>query len=434
MNFAMVTGSLASLLSLSLLAACGSDDANAGAPPAVGDADASTDAVSTVGDGATDVDASATDDAAPRWDSGASVPVVAKEMWAGGGMNCARVERGDASTIECWGANYNGELGRGETSMYEWAPGPLSVLDPAHIVRIANTFYGYGRTCAVLDDASVRCWGSGFDWSVDVQPHAVPISGVAELGLGTDYSCARLENGHVACWGYNASGQLGLGSADYVVHAEPAEIPDFDLEQLAVENYHACGVRAGEVWCWGQNSGGALGLPSSTAFVSTPTRVEGLPAIAKVAVGYQTTCAIGSDKTVWCWGLDPMLRTPNPTPVHVLDPVDGQPDRVLGGVEELAVATVKHVVCARLEDGSVSCWGDDPMTVGYRGLSFDDPTLKPYPVLGITHAKRIVAGGAFACAVLDDGLARCWGGNASGELGTDNAYVPGTAIPHVVAF
>jgi len=83
------------------------------------------------------------------------------------------------------------------------------------------------------------------------------------------------------------------------------------------------------------------------------------------------------------------------------------------------VATGNNHSCAILTDGTVECWGYNQLgelgngTQGILGVN----QLSPVPVLGITNAVRIRAGGEDTCVLLSDGSARCWGQNTDGQLG-----------------
>ena|GEM_PF-6881755 len=71
---------------------------------------------------------------------------------------------------------------------------------------------------------------------------------------------------------------------------------------------HTCAVKAdGTVWCWGLNSNGQLGN-NTTEQKNAPVQVLGvggsgyLTNVAAVSTGTFHTCALKSDRTVWCWG------------------------------------------------------------------------------------------------------------------------------------
>ncbi|MDF2691682.1 MAG: hypothetical protein K0S65_65, partial [Labilithrix sp.] len=93
------------------------------------------------------------------------------------------------------------------------------------------------------------------------------------------------------------------------------------------------------------------------------------------------------------------------------------------------VAGERHF-CARMDDGTVRCWGDD--SKGSLGVDPDagasDPgdagdagdagtPWVPKPVTGLSDASQLSAGGTTTCALVADGNVRCWGGNDKGQLG-----------------
>ena len=67
--------------------------------------------------------------------------------------------------VRCWGANLGGELGHGSTETAGDEPGEMGINLPvtdlgegSRAVRIAS---GGSHTCAILQDASLKCWGGG---------------------------------------------------------------------------------------------------------------------------------------------------------------------------------------------------------------------------------------------------------------------------------
>jgi hypothetical protein len=99
-------------------------------------------------------------DALPRVDLGTGRTAVAID--AGGGTSCAVLD--DGST-KCWGANFNGQLGQGDTSSRGDGPGEMGDALPAIALgtgrSAADVSVGIFHVCAVLDDDTVRCWGGG---------------------------------------------------------------------------------------------------------------------------------------------------------------------------------------------------------------------------------------------------------------------------------
>ena len=79
-------------------------------------------------------------------------------------------------------------------------------------------------------DGSVQCWGANDDGQLGsgstescryivvvhpctTSPRSVPgLTGVLEIAAGQFFTCARLAGDNVECWGRNTNGELGNGS------------------------------------------------------------------------------------------------------------------------------------------------------------------------------------------------------------------------------
>lgn len=86
------------------------------------------------------------------------------------------------------------------------------------------------------------------------------------------------------------------------------------------------------------------------------------------------------------------------------------------------VTTGQFFACALLADGSARCWGGN--SVGELGNGTTVSSLVPVAVQGLTDATDLVAGSEFACALISDGTVKCWGHNGYGQLGD------GTTVDH----
>jgi alpha-tubulin suppressor-like RCC1 family protein len=100
----------------------------------------------------------------------------------------------------------------------------------------------------------------------------------------------------------------------------------------------------------------------------------------------------------------------------------------LRGVLQIASGT--GFTCARLGDGTVSCWGDS--RAGQLGDGTTTRRLRPTPVRGLRGVVEIAARGFHTCARTDDGRVHCWGSNRRGELG-DGGRAPEQTTPVPVA-
>jgi len=94
---------------------------------------------------------------------------------------------------------------------------------------------------------------------------------------------------------------------------------------------------------------------------------------------------------------------------------------------DTAIAAGEYHSCAILDNASVKCWGSNHL--GRLGLvntnTIGDQSGEMAALTGIDlgtgrTATAIVAGGNHTCALLDNASVKCWGKNASGQLGIDN--------------
>ena len=63
----------------------------------------------------------------------------------------------DDDSLMCWGLNAGGQLGVGDTTN---KPSPTAVVATNLGAGVKSVATGYQHTCAVLNDGSLKCWGS----------------------------------------------------------------------------------------------------------------------------------------------------------------------------------------------------------------------------------------------------------------------------------
>lgn len=249
-------------------------------------------------------------------------------------------------TVYCWGRSEGyrsaGLLGNGMTGSIigddEWpaeAP-PVNIDGP-----VVHLSAGSGSTCALLDDGTLRCWGScspisapvawdgtylpwclGYgdglvvgDDETPAQKGPVPLEEpVVQLATSGTHTCVVLTDGAVRCWGQGFFGQLGYASD--MDQGNAAEVGDVDVggavaRVVAGQNYTCALLRSHEVTCWG--IGHLLGRGTSNYKLDAigdnevPASVGpidlGMPA-RSLAHGYRHshTCAVGTNGDIRCWG------------------------------------------------------------------------------------------------------------------------------------
>jgi alpha-tubulin suppressor-like RCC1 family protein len=95
---------------------------------------------------------------------------------------------------------------------------------------------------------------------------------------------------------------------------------------------------------------------------------------------------------------------------------DAKPATLLSGVA--AVAAGGSHACALLTDGTARCWGGDAFGELGDGIQqFAQTGVEPVRV-ALTGITALAAGGYQSCALLADGTVSCWGNNEWGELGS----------------
>jgi len=153
-------------------------------------------------------------------------PAVA--LAAGQEHMCAILSGGN---LKCWGSNYYGQLGQGDTQQRGILPDDLKDLAPIDLgvgLTVRAAAASYYRTCALLSNFAVKCWGyslpaPGENLALGAKPLEMGdyldyLSfgrrvRVHKIAVGHLHTCAQLDDGSLKCLGSNAEGQLGTGMA-----------------------------------------------------------------------------------------------------------------------------------------------------------------------------------------------------------------------------
>lgn len=145
----------------------------------------------------------------------------------GRGHTCAVV----SGAAKCWGDNYYGQLGNGESGSGQSSPIPVSVSDLTS--GVASIVAGGGHTCGILDSGALKCWGNNFDGQVGdgtvagahtTATDVIDLStGVSSVTLGSDHTCVMVSDQTFRCWGLNLYGQIG--NSTVADSSQPQEVP-----------------------------------------------------------------------------------------------------------------------------------------------------------------------------------------------------------------
>ena len=264
---------------------------------------------------------------------------TAKAIFARYNYTCAIL---DNDKLKCWGHNYFGQLGLGDTNSrgdepYEMGDDlPFVDLGSDHTVKAITA--GKNHTCAILNNDGLKCWGINNFGQLGLEDIISQGDDLNEMGdnlpyvdlgsnrtvknvtAGDSYTCAILDNNRLKCWGLNHL--FGLGSAMDYLGDEAGEMGD-DLEYVQIDSgrtahfvtggpYHIClALNGGQLKCWGRNDKGQLGLGDTDYRGDTDDEsVAQLPFVDLgtdrsaqfLVAGDKHTCGILDDNKVKCWG------------------------------------------------------------------------------------------------------------------------------------
>jgi len=386
----------------------------------------------------------------PFVDLGTNAPVLA--MTAGSAHTCAQI---GANQVKCWGANGAGQLGVGlPNSLGDNANEMGANLPTVNISGgpITGLISMTESTCAV-QGTSGHCWGSDAFGELFTFPagsrNAPGPAWVAEdriaVAGGQHFGCLLRSTGKVACWGRNNLGQLGRGTAVDVINGATVDVdlfPRFPTAALALGLASTCFVvTTSTVKCMGANFSGELGVGNTTSTESIrPHQQTAVPlpagrTISQMAAGTSTACAVLDNGQVVCWGYNNVGQLGQGDTANRGDQPGEQPVIVPVPAPAVTKVTVgSNHVCVLQTGGVVRCWGGNASgqlglgDASNRGDNANEIASLPAVNLGTGKTAIDVSAGAnTTCAVLNDGTVKCWGNGSAGVLGTGNQTTLGTS-------
>jgi len=199
--------------------------------------------------------------------------------------NCAVVEAGGNFNIACWGYNNWGQIGNGRdrpappalingdphpTEPLWWGyHGPVEVWEPSIPGPVPSGVYvpvtGEPRPFWVIDETGAP--GSR-------------LTDILKFHASTgEFHCVIKLNGQIYCWGQNIFGQLGDNTTTPRAYPTLTQgLTGMRAIDVAGGEQHTCAIFTDRsVYCWGRNSSGELGLGDGTSgpSQSLPQRVYG---------------------------------------------------------------------------------------------------------------------------------------------------------------
>jgi len=361
-------------------------------------------------------------------------------------------------SVWCWGDNEYGQMGDG-TQDNRYTPVRVESSEGVFLTGMKSIApSGYDHTCGVKDNATVRCWGENgygnlgaldsgqhlFPVTVKVKSSGNTLTKVRSVTAGQNHSCALKTNGTVWCWGGNDSGQLGDGGnsdQDGAVQVQKLEGGALTgAVAIGAGNRHTCAVMSNSTLrCWGSNTHGELAIGSSDvnahplATLAKTASNANFTGVTQVDGGYNFTCALKSNRNLYCWGDNDagMVGNGDGGGADVLNPVLVM--RAGGPLKDVRTFGMgaSHA-CATTGSNKAFCWGNnvngelglgdpiDSVDLATR-VRTDESTLFP------ATAKSIRGSDSGTCILKTDQTVWCMGYAEYGQIGYDPSPDPDPA-------
>ena len=314
-----------------------------------------------------------------------------------------------------------GEASKGGTSG-GGAGGSTPTCNPC-----ANGFACSTTTCKTTCSADADCLSDHFCSSGECRLDAVQVS------IGESHACLLLADKTVSCWGKNDQGQLGNASSS--ASATPVQVKFLtDVQSIAVGGGITFALlNDGTVVFWGTRATAYNSLAGvTTVAYQYPTPLEGLSAVKQIAAGDRGNgCALLTDGTVRCWGLNDWGQLGNGTGDFSAGPV------VVSGINGATGIDFGYSFACAQTASAVQCWGDNIR--GNLGNFPDALSNTPQTVSGLSGTvSKLRTGDSFGCVLQMNGAIQCWGDNSDGQLGngtsgtTEKTPVTVSAIPNAI--
>ncbi len=322
---------------------------------------------------------------------------------------CALLHDG---TVVCWGANANGELGRGETT--------TGSATPARVVGLSD-IVTLDHTCAVDRNGGAWCWGTGpflqGDGGVTTEsaPVKLALPPAKKVSVYQRTGCALVDDG-VVCWGSNEFGQVAPDAPFMREPSHPPRAvpfgPGAPIRDVAVNEASFIVREDGVSESWGVNGLVARETSLFPDPVSLPTTLPPTSAVDAV----ESRACVAAEGDSFCWGNDVGVtprRVSAPEPVVQIATTPTFLDK-----SRYPNVLLPSRWCAAAISGSVYCLGDN--NAGQAGDGTKNHAVRPVKIAGLPgRVAQVRTTRDATCALLTSGEIYCVGSNYYGQLGDE---------------
>jgi alpha-tubulin suppressor-like RCC1 family protein len=329
---------------------------------------------------------------------------------------------GPAPGMYSWGVNTSGILGLNDSVARS---SPTQVGSSSTWSLVGST--SYTGAFAIKTDGTLWSWGYNDEGRLGLNDR-VNKSSPTQIGSLTNWSSiakgghqggagliAIKTDGTIWSSGYNAAGALGLN--DRVNRSSPVQIGSgTDWSKAAVGSGSVLAIKTnGTLWGWGNGQLAGLGGGSVYGYRSSPTQIGAASNWADVSGRLYGGLGVKTDGTLWSWGTNQNGGAVGNNGVG--DPVN---ITQLGTATNWSsVASGSFVSMARKTDGTLWAWGGN----GSGQLGTNDSVSRSSPVqvgTGTNWSTKIMTGGSSTGAIKTDGTLWIWGQGVWGTMGLND--------------
>lgn len=329
-----------------------------------------------------------------------------------------------AASGELWATGYNdyGQLGLGFTPVYADPPGWLANSTVVSLTQVVGTWASideaFMNTAGIKTDGTLWTWGLNTYCTGSGTPGQVICA--SDLGLYASQLCPWVNGTSFAflclppldaATGSGVSSPTRVGSDSNWASVTHTASPIDTTFAIKTD---------GTLWCWGYNSGGTCGLGYTSFNVDFPTQVQPGTTWRIIRGGYYHVMGIKTDGTLWAWngpdGYGALGLGADYQPVAYYS----TPHQVGSDSDWADVQAGYHSTVALKTNGTLWAWGSN--TFGQLGLGVDYQPAVPYSTpqqvgSDSNWASVSMRSNESAAAIKTDGTLWAWGMNVYGNLG-----------------
>ena len=240
----------------------------------------------------------------------------------------------------------------------------------------------------------------------------------SQISTGQERACGIMSGtGELRCWGKNTNGQIGDGSTSNRTNPVSVDL-SVNYSQTSLGSSHSCGIvsSTGVLKCWGLNTNGQIGDATIVQKLA-PVVINSGTSYSQVDTGTSHSCGIVvSTGVLKCWGLNSDGRLGDGSTTQRTSPVV-----INTGVSYSQVsAGAAHSCGIVTSTGVLKCWGNNAS--GQLGDGSTTNRLSPVVIDSGVSYSQVSAGTDHTCGIVSStGVLKCWGSNLYVQLGDGTA-------------